>query len=49
MKAKVGIYELYFGNISNHKAEIRRDTIRCWQKCCNFHNLARSEMTYYAN
>ena len=38
MKAKVGIYEDYFGNVNNHIAEIRHDTFRCWQKCCNFHN-----------
>ena len=38
MKAKVGIYEDYFGTVNNHSAEIRYDTFRCWQKCCNFHN-----------
>ena len=28
----------YFGNVNNHRDEIRHDTFRCWQKCCNFHN-----------
>ena len=41
MKAKVGIQERYFGNINNHRAEIRRDTFRCWQKCRNVHNPTR--------
>ena len=25
----------------NHRAKIRRDTFRCWQKYCNFQNLRR--------
>ena len=29
MKAKVGIYENYFGNVNNHSAEIRHDTFHC--------------------
>ena len=33
MKAKIGIYECYFG-----KLIIWRDGSLCWQNCYNFHN-----------
>ena len=31
---------IYFSRIF-HRAEIRRNTFRCWLKCCNFHNPTR--------
>ena len=36
-------------NINNHRAEIRRNTLRCWQKCWNFHNPARDNVSWVSS
>ena len=42
------VSERIFGNIYNHRAEIRRDTFSCWQKCCNFHNPTRDNALWFS-